>query len=134
MKAVLDPNVLVAAYLTEGLCARLLRRARQQQFDLIICPQILRECRNNLRKLTAPTADVLDATIDHLRAIARVITPDRHLIVHVSRDPDDNGILACALTAQADYLVTGDKDLLTLRTFHRIPIITPRDFEALFPE
>lgn len=39
MRAVLDANVLVAAYLTEGLCARLLRRARQGQFEFITCAQ-----------------------------------------------------------------------------------------------
>jgi predicted nucleic acid-binding protein len=36
--------------------------------------------------------------------------------------------------ARADYLVIGDKDLLALKTFETIPIVTPRAFEALFPD
>jgi predicted nucleic acid-binding protein len=52
----------------------------------------------------------------------------------VCRDATDDGILACARAARVDYLVTGDRDLLTLRTFAGIPIIPPRSFEALFTE
>jgi len=66
MRAVLDANVLVAAYLTEGLCARLLRRARQGQFELITCAQILTEVRDNLQKLTSPSTEALRATTAHV--------------------------------------------------------------------
>jgi putative PIN family toxin of toxin-antitoxin system len=134
MRAVLDTNVLVAAYLTEGLCARLLRRARQGQFELITCAQILTEVRNSIRKLTSPSPEVLDATLAHLLAVSIMIPAIPPLGRRVCRDATDDGILACARTARVDYLVTGDRDLLTLRTFDRIPIISPRSFEALFPE
>ena len=50
----------------------------------------------------------------------------------ICRDREDDAILACALSAEADYLVTGDTDLLELGTFKGIKIITPRDFELLF--
>jgi predicted nucleic acid-binding protein len=50
----------------------------------------------------------------------------------VSRDPDDDNILACVLAANADYLVTGDHDLLDLHEFERTRIIFPREFELLF--
>ena len=50
----------------------------------------------------------------------------------VCRDPEDDAILACALEARVDYLVTGDEDLLELKVFKGIRIVTPRDFEILF--
>jgi len=50
----------------------------------------------------------------------------------ICRDPEDDAILACALEAEVDYLVTGDADLLELKTFKGLRIITPRDFELLF--
>ncbi len=134
MRAVLDANVLVAAYLTEGLCARLLRRARQGQFELIACSQILTESRDSLQKLTSASTDVLDATMTHLLAVSTVITAIPPLGRRVCRDVTDDGILACARTARADYLVTGDRDLLSLRAFEGIPIIPPRSFEALFTD
>jgi uncharacterized protein len=42
----------------------------------------------------------------------------------VARDPDDDQVLACALAAQADAIVSGDRDLLTLGSFQGIPILT----------
>ncbi len=134
MRALLDANVLVAAYLTEGLCARLLRRARQGQFELITCTQILAETRDSLQKLTSPSTEALHATMAHLLAVSTVIAVAPPLGRRVCRDPTDDGVLACARTARVDYLVTGDRDLLTLRSFDGIPIIPPRSFEALFPE
>jgi len=124
----------VAAYLTEGLCARLLRRARQGQFECITCAQILTETRDNIQKLTSPSTEALDATMAQLLAVSSLITAIPPLGRRVCRDATDDGILACARTARVDYLVTGDRDLLTLRTFDDIPIIPPRSFEALFTE
>ena len=46
----------------------------------------------------------------------------------VSRDPDDDNILAAALASGADFIVTGDLDLLHLKSYHKIKILTPREF------
>jgi putative PIN family toxin of toxin-antitoxin system len=134
MKAVLDTNVLVAAYLTEGLCARLLRRARQRQFEAITCPLILTECRKNLKRLTAPSSGALDATMQHLQAITTTVNPAPNLTPKICRDPADNEVLGCAITARVDYLVTGDRDLLDLHPHRSLPIVSPRDFESLFAD
>ena len=64
-------------------------------------------------------------------AVEDVVRPTQK-VTGVCRDATDDNILACILEAQADYLVTGDSDLLELTTFHGIPIITPREFELLF--
>jgi len=48
--------------------------------------------------------------------------------VHICRDPKDNLVLESALEAKADFVVTGDKDLLSLKSFHGIPIIKPKEF------
>jgi uncharacterized protein len=52
----------------------------------------------------------------------------------VCRDPDDDPILSCALSAEADYLVTGDLDLLELKEFHGIRILAPAAFELHFED
>jgi putative PIN family toxin of toxin-antitoxin system len=79
------------------------------------------------------------ATRNEARSALRVVSEAIHSVVHpsesiqtVCRDPDDDAILACALEAKADYLVTGDEDLLELKTFKGIRIVTSRDFELLF--
>ena len=53
-------------------------------------------------------------------------------IAEICRDADDDNIIACAVAAKADYLVTGDSDLLEIKCYQDIKILTPRDFEVLF--
>ncbi len=48
-------------------------------------------------------------------------------IVPTSIDPDDDAVLACALPAGADLIVSGDPDLLNLKRFHGMPIVSPRE-------
>ena len=60
MKAVFDTNVLLAAFLTEGVCAKLLTRARKRQFSLITCPFILHEFERILAKKFSATKQEKD--------------------------------------------------------------------------
>jgi putative PIN family toxin of toxin-antitoxin system len=132
MKAVFDTNVLLAAFITEGICSKILVRGRKRQFHLILCPVILREFERVLIKK-------FSITRNEARSILQIVSEAMHSVVSpsqsvqgISRDPDDDSILACALEAGADYLVTGDGDLLELKIFKGIRIVTPREFELLF--
>lgn len=62
-----------------------------------------------------------------MRTFARVVTPTEVLSV-VPDDPDDNRIIECARAAGATAIITGDKDLLRLRSFEGIQIVTVSDF------
>jgi len=133
MKAVFDTNVLVAAFVTEGVCAKLLGRARQKQLDLVISPFILKEFENVLlKKLSASKEQIRTAT--RLISEAAQIVSHESMVSGICRDPDDYRILSCALSAKADYLVTGDNDLLELKKFHGIRILTPGAFELSFED
>ncbi len=132
MKAVFDTNVLLAAFITEGICSKILVRGRKRQFHLILCPVILREFERVLIKK-------FSITRNEARSILQIVSEAMHSVVSPSqsvqgicRNPDDDAILACALEAGADYLVTGDVDLLELKIFKGICIVTPREFELLF--
>jgi uncharacterized protein len=133
MKAVFDTNVLVAAFVTEGVCAKLLGRARRKQLNLVISPFILKEFENVLLKK-------FSASKEQIRTAAKLISEGAQIVSHASmvsgicRDPDDDQILSCALSAKAHYLVTGDFDLLELKEFHGIRILTPGAFELLFED
>jgi len=133
MKAVFDTNVLVAAFVTEGVCAKLLGRARRKQLNLVISPFILKEFENVLlKKLSASKEQIRMAT--KLISEAAQIVSHESMVSGICRDPDDDQILSCALSAKADYLVTGDFDLLELKEFHGIRILTPGAFELLFED
>jgi putative PIN family toxin of toxin-antitoxin system len=132
VRAVFDTNVLVAAFAAEGICSKILTRGRKKQFHLIACPIILQEFERVLIKK-------FSATRNEARSALQIVSEAMHSIVlpsqseqGVCRDPDDDAILACALEARADYLVTGDVDLLELKTFKGIRIVTPRNVELLF--
>lgn len=132
MIAVFDTNVLVAAVITEGICARILRRAREREFELAVCPFILAELEAVLtRKFSASKREVSE-TIALVREAATLSVEHVEEVRGVCRDRDDDNILACALAAKSDYLVTGDDDLLIVRRFHGTQIIPPRAFEILF--
>ena len=132
MRALFDTNVILAAFLAEGICEKLLARARKRHCDLITCPFILQEFDRILAKKFSATGQerasaraVLDEAVrDSVRPAA---DPER-----VCRDRDDDAVLAYAVEGAADYLVTGDKDLLALRRHRGVRIITPREFELLF--
>lgn len=132
MRAFFDTNVLLAAFLTEGVCEKLLSRARKRHFDLITCPFVLREFERILAKKFGATKQERDAALALIAEAAVESVQPSEIPTGACRDKDDDHVLACAAEGAADRLVTGDKDLLHLKTFRGIGIITPREFELLF--
>lgn len=131
MKAVFDTNVLIAAFLTEGVCSGLLTRARKRSFKLILCDDIIREFKKVLKnkfKLSSPDISEITSLVEEA-ATEIIHKPDP--IKNICRDPNDDFIIACAAAAEAHYIVTGDEDLLILKRYEEIVIINPRNFEAL---
>jgi uncharacterized protein len=131
VKAVFDTNVLIAAFLTEGLCAKLLLRARRNEFSLVLCPFILQEFQKFLQIKIKSSSQEIEMALSLLEEAASEINQPPISIERTCRDIDDN-ILKCALASESDYVVTGDEDLLTLRKFGKTKIIKPRRFESLF--
>jgi putative PIN family toxin of toxin-antitoxin system len=134
MRVVFDTNVLVPAFVAEGVCSKLLGRARRRQFQLITCPFILKEFEAVLLgKLSAPKKETRQVLRILAEAISALVQPAQP-VSGICRDPDDDSILSCTLAANADYLVTGDSDLLELREFRGTRILAPRDFELLLED
>lgn len=123
---VLDTNVLLAAFGTRGLCEALLA-ACLKSHEVILSKPILDELRRHLRAKFKVPALTVSEIVGFLRSEARIVTP-ADVPADACRDADDLPILGTALAGQADCLVSGDKDLLTLHSFRGIPILTPRAF------
>lgn len=133
MKVVLDTNVLVAAFLAEGLCSVLLTRARRKDFKLFICPEILDEFKRVLSQKIKVSPELVEEALDLILESSQIVSPTE-VVKGVCRDEDDDYILSCALSAKADYLVSGDKDLLEMKDFEGIRIVSPREFETFFED
>jgi uncharacterized protein len=131
VKVVFDTNVLIAAFVAQGLCASLLGRARRGDFLLCLSPFIISEFENVLsKKIKAGKPEIREA-IDILKEAVHEIVDTSEEVKGVCRDKDDDNILSCAKVLGADYLVTGDQDLLILKKFGSTRILSPRDFEII---
>jgi len=134
VKVVFDTNVLIAALLTEGLCSGLLIRARKHNFDLVLCDDIIREFKGILtKKFKVSSSDISEITSIIIEASSKILHKTIS-VPRICRDPNDDMIIACAVDAHADYIVTGDEDLLILKRYKNILIINPQHFETLFAE
>lgn len=125
MKIVCDTNVLVAALVAEGLCRDIVKR-RLPVHDLFTSKGLLDELVETLRRKFR----VEPRDIPFLRAFqerAELVKPEK-LKRPVCRDPDDDLVLATAVAAKAHCIVTGDDDLLVLKSFAGIAILSPRAF------
>ncbi len=132
MIAVFDTNVLVAAIITEGVCSKLLRRSRMGEFSLISCPFILNEFNRILAKKLHLSDEEISSVMQLISEPISQVIEHKIKITGICRDTDDDNIIVCAVAAKADYLVTGDSELLEIREYQGVKIVTPRDFEALF--
>ena len=128
MKLVIDTNVLISGSLWRGAPAQLLDAALSGRARIFLSKTLLLELDEVLRRpkftarLTAQ-GETAAGIVARLRDGSFEIAPARILPPENFRDPDDLHILACALAAQADAVVSGDDDLRALGSFRGIPIL-----------
>jgi putative PIN family toxin of toxin-antitoxin system len=124
-----DTNVLVSAFATRGLCADLFRLVAAEH-ELLCAEVVIAE----LERVLAARYKVPAATLTEITALLRSfeVVPKPTALSPVSvRDPDDAWVLASALVAHADVLVSGDKDLLAVGQLPTLRILDPRGFWTL---
>lgn len=130
MIVVLDTNVIVAALVAKGLCHEVVVRALGAG-TVVTSPALLDELERTLRaKFTLGPAAM--AFLEQLRLRVHLVVP-APLAASVSRDADDDVVLATAVAAHATAIVTGDLDLLVLQSYRGVDIVTPRDFLSRLP-
>ena len=126
MIVVLDANVLVAAFATRGLCQSVFELCLDRH-TVAVSEQLIQELVAALRtKIKLPHATVAELE-EYVRSTVWMVTV-APLPRPVCRDPDDDQVLALAVAAEADLIVTGDKDLLVLGRHEEVDIVTPRAF------
>lgn len=126
MRVVLDTNVIIAAFAARGLCAEIFEVCLAED-TIIISEHILSEVRENLIKKIHLKKDIVQNIIEYLRDTAELFEPQQ-IDKSACRDKDDLKIIGAALNGNADFIVTGDNDLLALKEYKGIKIITPREY------
>jgi uncharacterized protein len=126
MKVFLDTNVLASAAATRGLCADVLRLVFASH-QLFISEQVLKKLKRILRFKFGVSQDLIDDFISLLQQDTVLTKPAQVPGVEL-QDKDDLFILAAAIAAGAEVLVTGDKELLRLGHIEGLEILSPRQF------
>ena len=134
MRIVVDTNVVVSGLLFGGAPLKVLRAASLGIVDLFTSNALVAEFSEVIER------PHLDRKFSEANATRRRLVSDYQAIVtvmnvaplaeKVSRDIDDDEVLACALAADCEFIVTGDKDLLVLSEYRGIRILNPTDFLA----
>lgn len=123
----LDTNVVASGLLWDGTPAQLIDAARSDEVELCTSRTLLAELTRILRrakfaKAIGASGMTLDELVLGYAELATLVTPEP-IPPTVPNDPDDDHVLACALAAQADLVVSGDGDLLSLGMFREMPIV-----------
>ena len=130
MRVLLDSNVWLAIMTTDGLCRQVWRAARRT-CKFFASPDILEEVEEKLRKkfgFSHRHARLITFFVERQTEAVQVVST-----ISICRDVDDNRILAASLDSSCSHLVTGDSDLLVLKKFETVSIVTPRQFLELIP-
>jgi putative PIN family toxin of toxin-antitoxin system len=128
VKVVLDTNVFISGVFFTGPPHRILEAWRDSRIQIVISPHILEEYQRVGETLASKFPDIdLQPIFDLLTLNAEVVA-SKTLAEPICRDPDDDKFLACALTSGAQYIISGDKDLLTASGYKGLEVVSPRRF------
>src|SRR5687767_4285145 len=120
MKVVVDTNIVVSSYIVQnGKPAQVLNYWKNRAFDLLVSEQLLAEYEEvlkytRIRKRHLMNDKEIAGLIEDFREFAILIEPSVTLNV-ISDDPDDNRVLECAEEGGAEYIISGDPDILDLK-------------------
>lgn len=128
MKVVLDTNVLISGIFWKGLPYTLLQAWAASRFEVIVSKDILEEYFAVLHRIDGQ-GDIAKRWSVFLVEHANVVKDRYH--VNLARDIQDNKFISTALSGGADFIVSGDDDLLSLQKQSPVPIIRPRNLISL---
>jgi len=132
-RVVLDANQFVSAILSpDGLPAKVLNAWREGYFELVTSPSIINEIRkvlnySRLSKIQKKSPKEIDLFLEDLEVLA-FVAPEKLSLSIVADDPTDDKYLVAAIEGEARFIVTGDSDLLKIRKYEGIEIVTAREF------
>jgi uncharacterized protein len=128
IRVVADTNVYISGIVFGGACESVLALARAGIVDLYISGAIRRELRLVLADTFGWTETRVREALAEIDTLTTLVTP-RVRCSGILLHDDDHRILECAITAQAEFLVTGDKKHFhPLKMFQGISIVSPRRF------
>ncbi len=123
VKVVLDTNVLVSAIAFGGKPKKILNSVLEEKIVASISPILLAEFKEVYTKKFPLLKEDFELTFKSIEEIFEITQPDE--ILEILKDKDDNRVLEAAIEGNCDYIITGDSELLDLKVYRKIKIVTP---------
>ena len=126
LKITADTNTLISATIAKGNEFELLRLVKLRKIKLILSLQILKEFREVIsRPKFGFSQEQIVSSFKQIINISTIVMPSANINI-IKEDPDDNRVLECAESGQADYIVSGDYHLLDLKIYKGIKIVSTK--------
>jgi putative PIN family toxin of toxin-antitoxin system len=126
MRIFLDTNVVVAAVSTRGLCADVMRETLARH-DLLASEDLYDEIRRILQDKLGVPAEIVNEVVALLRESAHPSEPAWTINLPI-KDRVDRGLVSAAVEGRADLFVTGDREILGLKRYGKMEMVSPREF------
>jgi len=127
MKVVFDTNIFISALVIPGGQAeKAIRRITEGTDTLLISKPIIGEILSVLSRKFSRDSEALSRVAVFLSDLATIVHPAKR--IHVLADEADNRVIECAVGGRADAIVTGDKEMLDLKEYLRIRIISLKEY------
>ena len=127
MRILIDTNILISGLFFHGLPKIFLSELDFEKFQVCINDEIFDEYRTQIDKKVLKPKYRLDRELRN-KFFSNLHDFEKVSDLKVSRDPKDDKFINCAIDAKAIYIVSGDNDLLTIKNFAGIEIVTAREF------
>ena len=128
---VIDSNVWISALIFGGNPEKILKLFIDNKVEVVMCEEIITELRRiiiNKFPLFVNSLNLLEASLRKDTVFVQLGS----MTIDASRDVDDNRIIETAYIGKAQYIISGDKDLLVLKKYEDIKILNPGDFLKIF--
>ncbi len=126
-RVVIDTNVFISAIYWRGSPHKIVEMALNGRIKLIISFDILSELQEVMKNKFNESDEFIQNNLSIIMTCAELTSPNKKVRA-VNNDPDDNKILECALSGNAEFVVSGDNHLIMLKEYNGIKILTPKEF------
>ena len=133
IKVVIDTNVYISAIFWNGNPRKIIELGRDGKIKIYTSKDIIGEISDVLiRKFKLESYDVERILLD-FSSFSILVKPIQSLKI-IKQDPDDDKFIECAISCDADYIISGDRHLVNLKEYRGIKIVNPLDFLLIINE
>ncbi len=127
-KVVIDTNVIISAFGWDGHPEEIIKLVNKGKIENFTSIEMINELSNAIKYPRLKFPESLQAEIiETIFSISSIVNVNQSLNI-IDEDPGDNKVIECALSAKAEFIISGDKHLLELKKFKEIEILTPSEF------